>query len=333
VKRLVHNLGGGFDSAIAASLPEGWTTEVVDAADRWALPADADAAFLVHGTLDDAGWGSAPRPDGWPGRIALVQLASTGLQGYPAWLFEAPHVASARGTNAPPIAEYVVAAMLAHEKRIPALWVRDEGGWPVRGKEARWQLGTLQAKVLGLVGIGAIGSRVAALAQAFGMRVVAARRSGAGSGPEGVEVAPLPEVLARADHLVVAAPLTPETIGLIGREAFAAMKPGVHLVNVARGAIVDHAALLDALETGQVAGATLDVTEPEPLPSGHPLYAHPRVRISPHIAWNAPGLAERLLALLGDNLRRVAAGEAPVNRVAIDDYRAESQAFASNVPR
>jgi phosphoglycerate dehydrogenase-like enzyme len=328
VKRLVHNLGGGFDRAIVAGLPQGWVTEVLDPGARWSLPGDADAAFLAHGTLDDPAWKAAPRPEGWPGRTMLVQLASTGLQGYPEWLFEAAHVASARGTNAPPIAEYVLAAMLVHEKRVPELWVHDDRSWPERGKEARWQLGTLDGKVLGLVGVGAIGSRIAALAQPFGMRVVAARRSGSAAGIAGIEVMTLDDVLPLADHLVVAAPLTLETIGLIGAEQFARLKPGAHLVNVARGAIVDHEALLAALEAGQVSAATLDVTEPEPLPAGHPLYSHPRVRISPHISWNAPGLAQRLLALLGDNLRQVAGGEPPVNRVTLADYRAEADAFA-----
>ena len=325
MKRLLHNLGAGFDGAIRAALPSGWTTLVIDASDRWNFSSDADAAFIVHGTLDDRSWEAAARPEGWPGKIGLVQLASTGLQGYPEWLPDAPQVASARGTNAIPIAEYALAAMLAYEKRIPDLWVRDSDSWPVRGKEARWQLGTLAGKTLGLIGSGAIGTRIAELAQAFGMHVLAARRSASTTALKGVAIRTLDALLGRADHVVIAAPLTAETRGLFSKAAFSKLKPGAHLVNVARGAIVDTDALLEALDSGHLAAATLDVTEPEPLPTGHRLYEHPRIHISPHIAWNAPGFAERLLGLLVSNIQRVDAGEAPTNLVTAEDRRAETE--------
>jgi phosphoglycerate dehydrogenase-like enzyme len=112
------------------------------------------------------------------------------------------------------------------------------------------------------------------------------------------------ELVASADHVVIAAPATPETRGLFDDALFGAMKPGVHLVNVARGAIVDQEALRRALDAGRVAMASLDAVEPEPLPDGHWMYRHPRVHLSPHISWNMPGAAEILVDAFIDNVRR-----------------------------
>jgi phosphoglycerate dehydrogenase-like enzyme len=114
--------------------------------------------------------------------------------------------------------------------------------------------------------------------------------------------------VAVADHLVIAAPATPATRHLLGAPVFAAVKPGLHLVNVSRGALVDQEALRAALDAGRVAMASLDAVEPEPLPDGHWLYGHPRVRLSPHVSWSMPGAAEVLLAPFIDNLRRYRAG-------------------------
>ena len=109
----------------------------------------------------------------------------------------------------------------------------------------------------------------------------------------------------RNTHMVLALPHSPETHHIIGRAAIAQMKPGSHLVNVARGGLVDHDALLDALDGGRIAAASLDVTDPEPLPAGHPLYAHPKVRLSPHMAWSGPGTIDRLVNKFNDNLARL----------------------------
>ena len=111
-----------------------------------------------------------------------------------------------------------------------------------------------------------------------------------------------------------AVPLTEATSGLVGKAALAQVKPGMHLVNIARGRILDHDALLGALVSGQVGSATLDVTEPEPLPAGHALYTHPRVRLSPHISWSGSNRAVQG-ELLRENLRRYLAGEALLNIV------------------
>lgn len=286
----------------------------IDTSDRWALPTDVDIVFALHGS-DDESHADAPRPPGWPGQVKLVQIASSGIDGYPDWLFEAPQVATAAGTSAGPIAEYVLAVMLNHEKRLPAMQVRDGDAWVASDAMVANPLGSLDGKTVGLIGVGEIGARVAKLAQAFGARVVASRRSG-GAGPEGVEIVPLDTVLARAEHLVIAAPLSPETTGLLDAAAFAKCRRGVHLVNIARGGIVDTSALIDALLSGQVGAASLDVTDPEPLTAGHPLWRAPNVRITPHIAWSSAGTPGRIFKLFAENVGRLAAGEPLRNSVA-----------------
>jgi phosphoglycerate dehydrogenase-like enzyme len=142
------------------------------------------------------------------------------------------------------------------------------------------------------------------------MRVRAYRRTAAPGSLADVEVLPsLRELVASADHLVLAAPATPATRHLLDRDVFAAVKPGLHLINVARGALVDQAALRAALDDGRVARASLDAVVPEPLPEGHWMYDHPRVRVSPHVSWSVPGAADALLDCFIDNLRRYRAGE------------------------
>jgi phosphoglycerate dehydrogenase-like enzyme len=124
-----------------------------------------------------------------------------------------------------------------------------------------------------------------------------------------VEVVVLADVLANADHLVVAAPATVDTRHLLDATAFATTKPGVHLVNIARGTLIDQDALHAALDDDVVAMASLDVCDPEPLPAGHWLYQHPKVRLSAHVSWSSPRLYHRIVELFVDNLRRYIAGE------------------------
>ncbi|MES2942240.1 MAG: NAD(P)-dependent oxidoreductase [Pseudomonadota bacterium] len=144
------------------------------------------------------------------------------------------------------------------------------------------------------------------------MKVVALRRSATGSdvGIGGTEfVASLPELLAQSDHAVLALPLTAHTRHIINTQSLAHAKPGLHLVNIARGALIDQPALLQALDEGRLSRATLDVTYPEPLPDGHPLYHHPRVRLTPHISWSADGTAVVTARKFVDKLARFVAGQ------------------------
>jgi phosphoglycerate dehydrogenase-like enzyme len=237
--------------------------------------------------------------------VRWVHAYGTGVDAFPLDALGGRVLTCSRGASAVPIAEWVLAALLCAEKRLPESWIHE----PPR----RWSaasLGGLEGRELGLVGLGGIGRAVAVRALAFGMRVRAHRRSNAPPPIAGVERAEaLDDLLAGADHLVLAAPTTRETRGLIGEAALARVKRGVHLVNVARGGLVDHEALRRALDDGRVGLATLDCVEPEPLPAGHWLYHHPRVRLSPHVSWSGPLAFDRLIEPFLENLRRYRAGE------------------------
>jgi phosphoglycerate dehydrogenase-like enzyme len=239
--------------------------------------------------------------------VRWVHVLGAGVDDFPLEMVGNRTLTCSRGATAPAIAEWVLAMMLAFEKRLPESWVDQP--------PARWSatdLGGLRGATLGLIGIGSIGSEVARRALAFDMRVVAARRTSAAAPIDGVEVVTdLGRVLPVADHLVVAAPATMRTRHVLDATAFTAMKTGVHLINVARGGLVDQDALREALDRGQVVRASLDVVEPEPLPADHWLYRHPGVRLSPHISWSSRGGQLRTLELFGDELRRYRSGEQP----------------------
>ncbi|MFT8422112.1 MAG: NAD(P)-dependent oxidoreductase [Gluconacetobacter sp.] len=235
-----------------------------------------------------------------------MQIASAGVDGFPSWLLDGRIVTCGRGDAAVPIAEYVLMALLLRAKRLEVLrpdgpedWIRDA----VATRDVT-PLGSLEGQVLGVAGYGAIGRAVAARARAFGLRVLAWRRAAWSDGGDGLaeSVGSLAELAARVDHLVLALPLTPETAGCVDAEVLARARPGLHLVNVARGALVDHAALLSALNRGQVGFATLDVTSPEPLPAGHPFYIHPAVRLTPHVSWSGPAVRANFARKLVENI-------------------------------
>ena len=239
--------------------------------------------------------------------IEWAHVLGAGVDGFPFdELGERPLTCS-RGAAAVPIAEWVLATMLAFEKSLPDSWITSV---PDRWSTA--SLGTLAGRTVGLVGIGAIGTEVAGRCVAFDAHVVAVRRTSTVPAVRRIElVGDLHELLARSDHVVIAAPATPQTYHLMDAPAFAAIKPGAHVVNIARGTLVDQEALRVALDDGRVARASLDTVDPEPLPEGHWLYSHPSVRLSPHISWSAPGTMPNTLALFVDNVRRFRAGGAP----------------------
>lgn len=176
---------------------------------------------------------------------------------------------------------------------------------------------SVDGKTVLIAGLGGIGNAAAKRAAALGMRVVATRNSSR-TGPDYVDYVglshELSELAAQADVVINALPLTPETEGLFDKAFFDAVKPGVFFINVARGASVVTDDLVAALGDGRVAGAGLDVTDPEPLPADHPLWRMPNVIITPHIAWYGNN-RERQLALARENIRRFIAGNALLNVV------------------
>ena len=301
--RVINQLGPKAAEAMRAALPD---VEVIDAGAE-PPPPDLRADVLF------GGWG--PHSLDYAQRVDWVHLAGTGVDSFPGELFDGRTVTCARGASAIPIAEFVLAAMLAFEKRLPETWLHEP--------PEHWNfapLGWLNTRTLGLVGLGGIGVAIAERALPFGMKVRALRRRPEPSPLEGVEVVgSLEELLPESDHLVLAAPATPRTRQLINAESLELVKPGVHLVNIARGALVDQDALRVALDDGRVAMATLDTVDPEPLPEGHWLYSHPKVRLSAHVSWASPAGMARTLEIFVDNLSRYAAGEQVLHVVDSDE--------------
>ena len=275
-----------------------------DAADPWNV---GDAEILFTGpsvawsqalAVAPASWGQGPR---W------VHIASAGVDTFPSWLLQDRFVTCGRGDAAGPIAEYVLTALLLHEKQIDRLHPSGPSSWFEIAHRFREEPahGTLEGRKLGFFGFGAIGRAIAAKASVFGMHVQALRRGIWSDSPAGIEpVSSLAQLVAEADHLVLAAPLTPQTRGIIDKSVLSHAKPGQHLINVARRALIDQDALLHALDAGRPGFATLDVTEPEPLPQGHPFYTHPCVRLTPHICWSGPHVRKHFVARALDNLQR-----------------------------
>jgi phosphoglycerate dehydrogenase-like enzyme len=223
-------------------------------------------------------------------------------------------VSNTRRVQAVPIAEHVLAVTLALAKQLPfvldnqrtARWSQNE----FIGDRLPW---LLQGRTLGSIGVGTIGSSIAARARAFGMRVVALRRRVGHSMVEGLDAVygpgELDQMLRQTDVLVIAAPLTPETQSLIGERELAQMPRGAIVVNVGRAKIVDTDALVAALRSGHLAGASLDVYSPEPLPSDHPLWSAPNVILTPHTSGFRQGHWDEVIDLFAENLTRFQRGE------------------------
>ncbi|HEY7523078.1 MAG TPA: D-2-hydroxyacid dehydrogenase [Candidatus Limnocylindrales bacterium] len=262
-------------------------------------------------------------------RLTWVHSASAGVERAltPAVLQRGIVITNARGVFSRPIAEYVMLMILAVSRRLPQLLeLQRERTWqPLEGVE-------LRDVTVGIVGLGSIGRAVAGLASSFGCRVIATRRRAADGpgppvetggpaepaapgadrvlGPEG-----LPELLAESDFVVLAAPLTPDTEGMIDATALETMKPDAWLVNIARGRLVDERALIRALREGTIGGAVLDAFRDEPLPASSPFYDLPNVIVTPHTSWSSGRVLDRSVELFCDNLRRYSAGEPLLNVV------------------
>jgi len=293
---IVVNLqnAGGFADQLQQRFGE--SEVVVSAGDERAADAEIMIAFGRDRESLERGMTPALR---W------VHAFSTGVDGFPFDVVGDRIFTCSRGAGAVPISEWVMAMILGHAKRLPDSWITEPPEhWNIA------QLDVVAGRTVGLVGLGEIATAVAKRALAFDMDVIAYRRRSLPADLPEIEVlTSLPELLGRSDHIVIAAPSTPETFHLIDAAALAACKPGAHLVNIARGALVDQDALIDALDRGQLSCASLDTVTPEPLPEGHPLYSHPQVRLSAHISWADPTSIDRTLDMFAANVRRYRAGE------------------------
>jgi phosphoglycerate dehydrogenase-like enzyme len=223
-------------------------------------------------------------------------------------------VSNSRGVQATPIAEHVMAVLLGVAKQLP--FVRENQ------RDRRWSQNEfidgrlpwlLNGRTLGLIGVGTIGSAIATRAKAFGMTVIAVRRRESSETVPGIDevfsFANLDTLLARADVIVIAAPLTPETHRLIGAPQFATMKRGAVLINVGRAKIIDEAALADAIRSGHLGGASLDVYHREPLPPDDPLWTLPNVILTPHTSGFRQGHWDDVIDLFSESLRRYRRGD------------------------
>ena len=249
-------------------------------------------------------------------RLAFIQSISAGTDQYSRDALSAAgiRVASAQGANERAVAEHAIALILAMARQIPE--ARDNQ----TGKRWRGMIGDISkredelgAKTLVIAGLGRIGSRLATLAKAFDMRVIATRRDlskGAGAADKVVGEDGLLSVLPQADFVALTCPLTPETENLIDANALAAMKPSAYLVNVARGKVVNEPALIDVLEQKRIAGAALDCVWDEPLPATSALWSVPNVLITPHTAGETRRYEDNVIDLLLENLERLWRGEA-----------------------
>jgi phosphoglycerate dehydrogenase-like enzyme len=240
--------------------------------------------------------------------IDLAQARSRGIA-----------VCNMPGTNSRAVAEHTLGLMLAVLRQVPRFDadVRAGRGW---SWDAQRQdgLGELGGRCVGLVGFGAVPRLLAPVLTALGARVLytARHRYDAEAAATGAQFRDLETLIAEADVLSLHVPLTPETDRLMNARRFRAMKPGALLINTARGGLVDEPALLEALDSGRLAGAGLDVFGTEPVAPDHPLLARPDVVLAPHVAWLTGETLERSLAVAVDNCRRLTTGEPLLHRVA-----------------
>lgn len=265
-----------------------------------------------------------PTPEQAP-HLRWIQLNYAGVDGIltqPIVQAKEVTLTTASGVHAETIANYCLMMMLAFHYQLPRM-IRDQqkAHWPQRPHDL-YRPPDVRGRVLGIVGYGTIARELARVAAALGVRVLATKRDpkhpaessdeyrGALGDPTGeipdrlYPPAALALMAKECDWLVVTAPLTQETLHCVNAEVLSAMKPSSVLINIARGPLVDEAALIDALRSQQIAGAALDVFETEPLPADSPLWALENVIISPHTAGNSVGYHEKAAAIFIENLQR-----------------------------
>lgn len=249
------------------------------------------------------------------GKLRFIQSISAGTDQFdkPKLAAAGVRLASAQGGNERAVAEHAIALILALARQLHL--ARDnqaKAHWrPMIGDRSRRE-DEIGGRTLVIVGLGRIGLRLAAIASAFGMRVIGVRRR-PGSEPNVERIVPPAELhaaLAQADFVALTCPLTPETEGLIDAAALAAMKPSAYLINVARGRVVEEPALIAALEAGRIAGAGIDCVYEEPLPATSLLWGLPQVLLTPHSAGETRAYESNVIDILIDNLGRLERGEA-----------------------
>jgi len=255
-------------------------------------------------------------------RVRWVQTTGAGANGvtYPAIRDSDVIATSAIGVHVASVPEQMLAMMFAFARRVPEQILNQHGPhrfyWPTGMFE-------VEGQTMGILGLGKIGTSLAHKAKGLGMRVTGWRRSEKPAEPGLLDHQFAPDdlhgLLADADHVVITLPLTPETTHLIGERELHAMKRSAYLYNVGRGPIIVQSALLAALKDGTIAGAGLDVTDPEPLPPDDPLWDMPNLILLTHYGGLTPKYGPRAYAIISDNVRRFLAGEPLMN--VVDKHR------------
>jgi phosphoglycerate dehydrogenase-like enzyme len=252
------------------------------------------------------------------GKLRFIQAIGAGTDQFPLEELKKRGIrlASARGVNYRAVAEHAMALILALSRRLSE--ARDNQAkrvWRGMIGDLARREDELGGKTLLIVGLGQIGGRLAQLAKAFDMRVIGLRRDPA-AGPGAADavhaMCEFKSLLPEADLVALTCPLTKETENLVDAEAFAWMKPSAYLVNIARGRVVDEAALVEALAARRIAGAGIDVTVEEPLAPSSPLWGMDHVLLTPHTAGETRRYEDNVIEILRDNLGRLRRGEEPL---------------------
>ncbi len=251
--------------------------------------------------------------------LRWVQVWSAGVEHLPLRAFAERSITVTNGSGAhgSQISENILGLMHAFALRLPTLLrAQEHREW---SRHDVWQEKfDIEGQTLLIVGLGGIGSALAPRASALGMRVLGIRRTVSGPVPGVESVGTREQLLAwlpEADHVALCLPLTDDTTGFLQEADLRAMKPTAYVYNVGRGKSIDRIALLNALQEGWIAGAGLDVTDPEPLPADDPLWGLPNVILTQHTSGSSPRIQEKVLAIFRKNLRRYLAGESLINVV------------------
>jgi phosphoglycerate dehydrogenase-like enzyme len=280
----------GFEPDLAAAVASGGA----------ALgPLDRADAVILHN------WGDAKPelPADLPDGVRWIQLPAAGVESWVGTLPDGPVVTSATGAFALPVAEHALALLLAAARYLPTC-----------ARATTWEevpARSLEGATVAIVGAGGIGRALIELLAPLHVRVLAVTRRGhpVPGAERTVPADRVDEVLPEADYVVLAAPDTGSSRRLMDADRLARMREDAWLVNVGRGTLVDTGALVAALDAGRIGGAALDVTDPEPLPDGHPLWGHPRVLITPHVATTTGAERVHYVQRVRENVARFGRGE------------------------
>ena len=310
---LQYHASAGFRARLRERAPAWLRVVSVDETDTPALRrelADADVLLHVLAHVTDELLGTAPK-------LRLVQKIGVGVNTIDVEAAKARGVAVANmpGTNSQAVAEHTLALMLAALRRVAYLDVATKGGqgWQLT-PETFDSTGELCGRTVGFVGYGAIPRRLAAVLVALGAKVVYYARDGVQD--DAATWMPTLDALLREAHVVsLHVPLTLDTRAMLNATTLNAMRPGAVLVNTARGELVDEQALADALRSGRISAAGLDVFAQEPVATDNPLLSLPNVVATPHVAWLTPQTLDRSIGVIVENCRRLRDGEPLLNQV------------------